>query len=128
MNLTVTKEVFLNDHSNKESAEAVDTVLVGDDTDLLVLLLFHAKPNNKYKILFAPEPKQNTKSRVWDIKQVKADLVVVVVVVWHHPVTGAGAPGDTGAPDLDLLTKRKGAGSKRRKRARGLLQMLGTLA
>ena len=54
--------------------------------------------------------------------------VVVVVVVWHHPVTGAGAPGDTGAPDLDLLTKRKGAGSKRRKRARGLLQMLGTLA
>ena len=55
-------------------------------------------------------------------------VVVVVVVVWHHPVTGAGAPGDTGAPDLDLLTKRKGAGSKRRKRARGLLQMLGTLA
>ena len=96
MNLTVTKEVFLNDHSNKqrfvkllgeqlrnsgcqvfhdisdadllivkktlESAEAGDTVLVGDDTDLLALLLFHAKPNNKYKILFAPEPKRNTKS------------------------------------------------------------------
>ena len=57
-----------------------------------------------------------------------ASVVVVVVVVWHHPVTVAGAPGDTGAPDLDLLTKRKGAGSKRQKCARGLLQMLGTLA
>ena len=69
MNLTVTKEVFLSDSKNKqqfidflgtkltnqgcqvadllivkkaiESASSMDTVLIGDDTDLLVLLLHH---------------------------------------------------------------------------------------
>ena len=55
-----------------ELAEEKNTVLVGDDTDLLVLLLHHCK--SKKKIYFAPEQKKNSKNRVWDIKQVKSDL------------------------------------------------------
>ena len=83
MNLTVTKEAFLNDISNKkkfvkllteqlqksgchdfydksdadllivkktfELAESLDTVLDVDDTDLLILLLFHALQTTKAK-------------------------------------------------------------------------------
>ena len=56
-----------------ESAESVDTVLVGDDTDLLVLLIYHVNLDN-HDIFFIPEPKKNSKCRTWNIKQVKADL------------------------------------------------------
>ncbi|KAK3730133.1 hypothetical protein QZH41_004828 [Actinostola sp. cb2023] len=42
------------------SARSCTTVLVGDDTDLLVLLLFHADMT-KNDIFFNPEPKQHTK-------------------------------------------------------------------
>ena len=35
------------------------TILVGDDTDLLVLLLFHAEPDC-HDLYFIPEPKSNT--------------------------------------------------------------------
>ena len=55
-----------------ESAEIQDTVLVGDDTDLLVLLLHQESPI--HKLYFAPQPKRNAKARVWDIKQVKNDI------------------------------------------------------
>ena len=51
-----------------ESASAQDTVLVGDDTDLLVLLLCHSNPTGK-GLFFAPEPKKNAKQWVWDRKQ-----------------------------------------------------------
>ena len=46
-----------------ESASVQDTVLVGDDTDLLVLLLCHSNPTGK-GLFFAPEPKKNAKQRV----------------------------------------------------------------
>ena len=55
-----------------ESAEVQDTVLVGDDTDLLVLSLHHEKPSQN--LYLAPQPKRNAKARIWDIKQVKNDL------------------------------------------------------
>ena len=48
-----------------EAAETRNTVLVGDDTDLLVLLLHHLLPLEN-KIYFAPEPKKNATGRVWD--------------------------------------------------------------
>ena len=48
-------------------------VLVGDDTDLLILLLYHAG-NLGHKIYFAPEPKKNTKSYVWDISEIQMKL------------------------------------------------------
>ena len=57
-----------------ESAHHQDTILVGDDTDLLVLLCFHADLNAK-ELIFSPEPKKCTKQRhVWNIKQVKLSL------------------------------------------------------
>ena len=48
-------------------------VLVGDDTDLLILLLYHAG-NLGHKVYFAPEPKKNSKSRVWDISEIQMKL------------------------------------------------------
>ena len=59
-----------------EAAETRNTVLVGDDTDLLVLLLHHLLPLEN-KIYFAPEPKKNAKGRVWDIEQILSDLLIV---------------------------------------------------
>ena len=57
-----------------ESAYHQDTILVGDDTDLLVLLCLHADLNAK-ELIFSPEPKKCTKQRrVWNKKQVKLSL------------------------------------------------------
>ena len=51
------------------SAQTKDTVLVGDDTDLLILLLHHVEMD-AHELFMAPEPKQFTKKkRVWCIKQ-----------------------------------------------------------
>ena len=57
-----------------ESAAMVNTVLVGDDTDLLILLCYHASLGS-HSIFFRSEPKKTTKNpRVWDIKAVKEQL------------------------------------------------------
>ena len=57
-----------------ELATRVNTVLVGDDTDLLILLCYHANLDS-HSIFFRPEPKKGTKNpRVWDIKAVKKQL------------------------------------------------------
>ena len=56
-----------------ESASSMDTVLIGDDTDLLVLLLHHLPQHGK-DISFASDCKKNTKGRLWNIKEVKAKL------------------------------------------------------
>ena len=56
-----------------ESSIMMDTVLVGDDTDL-VLLCYHSNLDS-HNILFRPEPKKNAKNpRVWNIKAVKEQL------------------------------------------------------
>ena len=49
-----------------ESAEIHDTILVGDDTDLLVLSIYHSK-SSRNSLFFALEPKKNAKQYVWDI-------------------------------------------------------------
>ena len=57
-----------------ESAENNDTVLVGEDADLLVLLLYHT-PDAGYKVYFSPQVKSQKKSpKMWDIKQTKQKL------------------------------------------------------
>ena len=43
-----------------ESSDVQDKILVGDDTDLLVLAIYHSK-NSTNKLIFAPEPKKNAK-------------------------------------------------------------------
>ena len=52
-----------------EMSETTDTILVGEDTDLLVLLLHYASQNTR-KIFLCPETKQNAtrRSKVWDIQ------------------------------------------------------------
>ena len=54
------------------SAENTDRVSVGDDTDLLVLLSYHARAEH-HKILMVPEPKRNSKRKVRNILQLKKD-------------------------------------------------------
>ena len=45
-----------------QSSRSITTVLVGDDTDLLVLLCHHAEMNTN-ELFFKPEPKQRSKTR-----------------------------------------------------------------
>lgn len=73
-----------------ESATKVNTVLVGDDTDLLILLCYHASLNS-HSIYFRPEPKKGTKNpRVWDITAVKKQLgpEICTHILFLHAVLG----------------------------------------
>ncbi|KAG1687728.1 hypothetical protein GQR58_008303 [Nymphon striatum] len=56
-------------------ADSGETILVGDDTDLLVLLCYHVKDDSD-NIFFRPEPKAGTKKspRCWDIKALQRIL------------------------------------------------------
>ena len=57
-----------------DSGQSTPTVLVGDDTDLLVLLCFHTDIHG-CNVFFRPEPKTNvTHRRVLNIKKVKQQL------------------------------------------------------
>lgn len=57
-----------------ESASKHQTALVGDDTDLLVLLLYYVQMDS-FSIYFTPRHKSNTKKAiVWDIQQTKRKL------------------------------------------------------
>lgn len=57
------------------SAARCDSILVGDDTDLLVLLCYHGK-DTIHNLFFRPEPKSNKKkaSRSWNIKSTRERL------------------------------------------------------
>ena len=73
-----------------ESATTMKTVLVGDDTDLLVLLCYHASLDT-CNLLFKPEPKNNAKNiRVWDIQAVKWQLGAEVCnhILFLHSILG----------------------------------------
>ena len=57
-----------------QSATTTNTVLVGDDTDFIVLLCYHASMES-HDLFFCPEPKRNTKRpRIWNIKATKQML------------------------------------------------------
>ena len=57
-----------------QSASLMDTALVGEDTDLLILLCYHASLDS-HNIFFRPEPKKTAKKpKVWDIKDVILSL------------------------------------------------------
>ncbi|WAR15643.1 LOW QUALITY PROTEIN: hypothetical protein MAR_005748 [Mya arenaria] len=57
-----------------ESATTRNTVLIGDDTDLLILLIYHTNLDT-HDLFFKPEPKKSTKiPRVWNIKVLKQQL------------------------------------------------------
>ena len=57
-----------------QSARTKTTVLIGDDTDLLILLLFHTNTNT-HDLYLIPDPKSNSLTRrAWNIKQIQAEL------------------------------------------------------
>ena len=73
-----------------ESATLSDTVLVGDDTELLILLCYHACIDSHY-IFVRPEPKKITKiHRVLNIKIIKEQLGADVSnhILFLHAVLG----------------------------------------
>ena len=73
-----------------QSSRSVTTVLVGDDTDLLVLLCHHAEMNAN-DLFFKPEPKQRSKTRkTWNIKRTKTSLGANVCanILFVHAILG----------------------------------------
>ncbi|KAK3727209.1 hypothetical protein QZH41_007714 [Actinostola sp. cb2023] len=73
-----------------EFAQTRTTILVGDDTDLLILLLFYVDPDG-YNLFFIPEPKTNSlRYRVWNIKSIQAQLGKEVCrnILFIHAVLG----------------------------------------
>ena len=72
------------------SAETMNTVVIGDDNEFLVLLCYHADMDS-YDIFFKPEPKKNLKkNRVWNIKMAKAKLEAEVrnKLLFVHAILG----------------------------------------
>ena len=73
-----------------ESARTNTTVLVGDDTDLLVLLCYLASKDG-CDLYFRPEPKVNARgTRVWHMKRVKDQLgrEACTNFLFLHAITG----------------------------------------
>ena len=58
-----------------ESAQNTSTVLTGDDTDLLVMLIHHAEPNG-HDLYFIPETKIQSKKgqTTWNVRNTKQAL------------------------------------------------------
>ena len=73
-----------------ESSRTMDTVLVGDDTDLLILLCHHAELD-VFDLFFQPETRANsTKRRSWDVKSVKEKLGQKICrhILFIHAISG----------------------------------------
>ena len=65
------------------------TTVIGEDTDLLVLLCFHVSPASR-RIYFRSDIRSNKKKRVWDIKQVQQALgqQMCRFLLFSHAITG----------------------------------------
>ncbi|KAK3743952.1 hypothetical protein QZH41_002713 [Actinostola sp. cb2023] len=67
-----------------------ETVLVGDDTDLLVLLCYHVEVDS-HDLFFKPEPKPRSQiRRVWNLKRTKSALGASVCknILFLHAILG----------------------------------------
>ena len=75
-----------------QSSSRSSTVLVGDDTDLLILLCFHTLTDSSHEIFFRPEPKSGTHKlpRCWNIKHTKEVLGARVCenILFGHALLG----------------------------------------
>ena len=75
-----------------QSASASDTVLVGDDTDLLILLCFHTPIESSHDIYFKPETKAGIHKlpQCWNIKLIKKVLGARVCenILFSHALLG----------------------------------------
>lgn len=67
------------------------TVLVGDDTDLLVLLIHHAHDVN-FEVFFRPEPKRHVKKapRCWNISSLREMIGEAISknILFLHAILG----------------------------------------
>jgi hypothetical protein len=73
-----------------DSATTRDTGLIGDDTDLLILLIYHTNLAS-HDLFFQTEPKKSTENlRVWSIKAVKQNLgsSVCTHILFMHSILG----------------------------------------
>ncbi len=76
-----------------EWSATTNTVLVGDDTDLLILLCYHASLT-LHDLFFCPELKKNLKKiRVWNIKSIKQQLgsELCESILFVHGIQGCDA-------------------------------------
>ena len=65
-------------------------MVIGDDTDLLILLICHADLKS-HNLIFKPEPKKSVKKpHVWNIKSLKQQLGPSVCnhILFIHAVAG----------------------------------------
>jgi hypothetical protein len=71
-----------------ESARRSETVLIGDDTDLLVLLLYHFELDT-HNIIFLPQ-QRGSKSKIWSICDIKRKLDPTVTrnLLFLHAILG----------------------------------------
>ena len=56
-----------------EGSQERRTVVIGEDTDILVILLFHCNPDSK-ELYFRSDKTNRTSVKIWDIKKTKAML------------------------------------------------------
>ena len=81
---------FLIVQKTLESAALMDTALIGDDTDLLILLCYHASLGS-HNVFFLPTPKKNTKKiKEWNIMVTKEQLGpdICCNILFLHAVLG----------------------------------------
>ena len=78
-------------HTALKSATEQETVLVGDDTDLLVFLIYHAK-NVSHTVYFRPETKRSSQNgnTCWNIPAIRALLGSMVTnnILFLHAILG----------------------------------------
>ena len=96
-----------------ECSLQINKIVVGDDTDLLVLLCYHCEFSSQ-DVFFQPEPKTNTaKHRVWDLRKAKTVLGVKViqVILFVHAIPGCDTTsrlhGLGKASALKMVTKNE---------------------
>ena len=96
-----------------ECSLQINTIVVGDDAELLVLLCYHCEFRSQY-IFFQPEPKAKTvKLRVWDLRKTKTGIGVKViqVIFFVHAILGCDTTsrlhGLGKASALKMVTKNE---------------------
>ncbi|KAL9978959.1 hypothetical protein ACROYT_G016544 [Oculina patagonica] len=90
INLLADKLRFAGCSTAVQAARSHNTVLFGDDTDLLVLLLYHGEMDSN-DLYFIPEPKQRSKTRrIWNIRKTKYALGLDVCsnILFVHALLG----------------------------------------
>ena len=90
-----------------QNADTMAAVLVGNDTNLLVLLLHHAGHQN-HKIFFAPEPKKNSKSCIKGMGEIQRRLGSYVCrqLLFTHTLLGCDTTSRLHGIGKALLLKK----------------------